>query len=100
MVTFRAGNPNEYPEYLWVARNITALREYMNLSQTQFAKVVKMSQPHVSAIERMSTNVTLEMLSRIATATGVSASLLLSEEELTPRILKKYVLDNPPSFGD
>ena len=95
MVTFRAGNPDEYPEYLWVARNITALREYMNMSQSAFAARVGMSQPHVSAIERMSPIVTLEMLSRSAAATGVSAARLLSEEELTPRVLKKLVVNSP-----
>ena len=99
MVSYRAGNPDKFPEYLWVARNITALREYMNMSQTTFAARVGMAQPHVSAIERMATNISLEMLSRIAAATGVSAGRLLSEEELTPRVLKKLVVDPPPE-GD
>lgn len=82
MPSLRDIDGDKYPECVWFARNVAKLREQMDLSQGEFGKLVGVSQPYVSALESLKANPTLEVMSAIATATGCSVALLVSEQEL------------------
>ena len=62
-----------------LARNIRAIREAAGLTQTDLAKRAGSTQTHVSEIEAAARNVTLSMVSRYASALGVSEWDLLAQ---------------------
>lgn len=82
MASTRDVDTERFPEYVWFARNLLQLRQHLGLSQSEFANLVGLTQPFVSALEGMKTNPSLEVLSAIAKATGVSASSLIGKPRL------------------
>lgn len=64
-----------------LALNIWALRLTKGLTQQQLADAAGMKQPRIATIERDETNPTLETISRIAYALGVTADRLLAEPD-------------------
>lgn len=62
-----------------LALNVWALREAAGLTQAELANRAGMKQPRIADIERDASNPTLETISRIALALGVSADQLLAE---------------------
>jgi UDP-N-acetylglucosamine 1-carboxyvinyltransferase len=56
-------------------------REAVGVTQTESAARMHVAQPAVSRIETGQTNVTIEMLARIATALGAPLSVRIGQEE-------------------
>lgn len=64
-----------------LALNVWSLRLTKGLTQQQLADAAGMKQPRIATIERDETNPTLETISRIACALGVTADRLLAEPD-------------------
>lgn len=69
--------------FLHLCLNVWSLRLTQGLTQQQLADAAGMKQPRIAQIERDETNPTLETISRIAYALGVTASRLLVEPDQT-----------------
>lgn len=69
--------------FLHLSLNVWGLRVTQGLTQQQLADATGMKQPRIATIERDETNPTLETISRIAYALGVTASRLLAEPDET-----------------
>lgn len=69
--------------FLHLSLNVWSLRLTRGLTQQQLADAAEMKQPRIATIERDETNPTLETISRIACALGVTASRLLAEPDET-----------------
>lgn len=82
MPSLRDIDTDKYPEFVWFARNLILLREQLGLSQGQFAGLCGFTQPYISALESNKANPTLEVMSRIATASGCSVSQLTNKRVL------------------
>jgi ribosome-binding protein aMBF1 (putative translation factor) len=54
------------------AANVTRLRKERGLDQKAFGELIGLDQPHVSAMERRGTNITIVTAERIARALGVA----------------------------
>ena len=67
--------------FLHLSLNVWSLRVARGLTQQQLADAAGMKQPRIATIERDETNPTLETISRIAYALGVTASRLLAEPD-------------------
>lgn len=67
--------------FLHLSLNVWSLRLTRGLTQQQLADAAGMKQPRIATIERDETNPTLETISRIAYALGVTASRLLAEPD-------------------
>lgn len=76
----READTDRFPEYVWIAQNLVRLRLEAGLSQGELADRLwaGVDQSFISAIERMRINATLEVLSQIARALGVSLGELVS----------------------
>jgi transcriptional regulator with XRE-family HTH domain len=61
----------------YLSLNVWSLRLTKGLTQQQLADAVGMKQPRIATLERDGTNPTLETISRIAYALGVTADRLL-----------------------
>ena len=75
---------------------IKEIRESRNLNQEQLAELVNMESRHISRIETGKSFTTLENISKIATALGVSIESLFSfqhkvERENLKEEIKKYL---------
>jgi transcriptional regulator with XRE-family HTH domain len=64
-----------------LALNVWSLRETKGLTQQQLAEAAQMKQPRIADIERDASNPTLQTISRIAFALGVTADRLLAEPD-------------------
>jgi len=69
-----------------VAERIKQLRESRKMTKTRLAQLAGVSQSYISDIEAGKKNPTLEVISRICDALGVTVIELLSEEITTPEI--------------
>jgi len=69
-----------------VAERIKQLRESQNMTKTRLAQLSGVSQSYISDIEAGKRNPTLEVISRICDALGVTVVELLSDEETKPEI--------------
>lgn len=69
--------------FLHLSLNVWSLRLTQGLTQQQLADAAGMKQPRIATIERDETNPTLETISRIAYALGVTASRLLAKPDET-----------------
>jgi transcriptional regulator with XRE-family HTH domain len=67
--------------FLHLSLNLWSLRLTKGLTQQQLAESAGMKQPRIASIERDQTNPTLETISRIACALGVTADRLLAEPD-------------------
>lgn len=79
MVRFRDVDVTTYPELGWFAHNVYVVREALGLSQGQFGDLCGLSQPYISALEGLKANPTLEVMSAIAKATGLTVSELTNK---------------------
>ncbi|HEX6039180.1 helix-turn-helix transcriptional regulator [Longimicrobium sp.] len=61
--------------------NVWSLRETKGLTQQQLAEAAQMKQPRIADIERDEANPTLQTISRVAFALGVTADRLLAEPD-------------------
>lgn len=84
MVNYRDVDTERYPELLWFSQNLKDLREALDLSQSDFASRAGLSQPFLSALENLKANPTLEVISAIAKATGLTAAALVSPPPIDP----------------
>mgnify|MGYP000363356512 FL=1 len=64
--------------------------EYSNISQTEFAMRMGITQKHMNEILNGKTNITLEMAANIERLTGIKSSFIISVEN--SRILKESIL--------
>ena len=64
--------------------------EYNNISQTEFAMRMGITQKHMNEILNGKTNITLEMAANIERLTGIKSSFIISVEN--SRILKESIL--------
>ena len=64
--------------------------EYSNISQTEFAMRMGITQKHMNEILNGKTNITLEMAANIERLTGIKSSFIISVEN--SRILKENIL--------
>jgi transcriptional regulator with XRE-family HTH domain len=69
--------------FLHLCLNVWSLRLTQGFTQQQLADAAGMKQPRIAMIERDETNPTLETISRLAYALGVTASRLLAEPDET-----------------
>jgi transcriptional regulator with XRE-family HTH domain len=67
--------------FLNLSLNVWSLRETRGMTQRQLADAAQMKQPRIADIERDASNPTLQTLSRIAFALGVTADRLLAEPD-------------------
>ena len=67
--------------FLHLSLNVWSLRLTKGLTQQQLADAAGMKQPRIATIERDETNPTLETISRIAYALGVTADRLLAQPD-------------------
>jgi transcriptional regulator with XRE-family HTH domain len=67
--------------FLHLSLNVWSLRLTQGLTQQQLAGAAEMSQPRIATIERDEANPTLQTISRIAFALGVTADRLLAEPD-------------------
>ncbi len=79
--------------FLHLSLNVWSLRVTQGLTQQQLADAAGMKQPRIATIERDETNPTLETISRIAYALGVTASRLLAEPDETLLAQARAVVD-------
>ena len=69
--------------------------EYSNISQTEFAMRMGITQKHMNEILNGKTNITLEMAANIERLTAIKSSFIISVEN--SRILKENILKE---YGD
>lgn len=84
MPRYRDLDVEKFPELLWLRDNCLHVRTTMRLSQEEFAKLCGFSQAYYWSLENLKANPTVEVLSAIARATGVSAAALVSRAK--PRV--------------
>jgi transcriptional regulator with XRE-family HTH domain len=77
-----------------VGRNVRQLRLLRDLSQERLAELVGNNYKHVGQIERGEANVTLDILTRVASALSVSVADLFGPASLT------QPPPSPPMFTD
>lgn len=83
-------NTDEFPEHLWIGRNVQTRRAQLGLTQHELAKLVKTSQPYLGHLEGARVNATVEVLARIAKALQTdAATLLMTEAEAAVRFGKQ-----------
>lgn len=80
MVRTRQLDIKRFPELQWFARNVAFVRQSLGLSQSGFAQLCGLTQPYISALETLQANPTLEVMSAIAKATGISVSEFTDED--------------------
>lgn len=79
--------------FLSTGRKIKHTRKYLNMSQSELAKLVHTSQKQISFYESNEQNITIEKLLEIADALNVEPSKLLpklNEYRQRPSYLSKY----------
>ncbi len=62
-----------------LGKNITTLREHLNIKEKELAFMVGISQPYISAIENDKKTPSVEVLCKIALALNTTCSELLDE---------------------
>ena len=67
-----------------IGGRIKSLRNTRNLSQASVADLAGVSSKYLGEVERGEANISIELIGRIATALGVSMSLILENEHERP----------------
>lgn len=71
-----------------LAENLIKFREMEDISQMEFSFRTGISKETISLIERENTNVTLDVLERLASYTGLTVSELFTEDFVESQILQ------------